>query len=786
MLHAKKAAALLLAFAFMLGAAGCKKKEDPDKDKNAWFDSKTIDIRLPYDSSEYNALNADFVGIIKDKAIVHVNYARPYPNDFDYEHDDPAPYQGDTLEVYDLDGKHLNTYNLRNLGLSKQGAVSMSSVPGIAGDNVVIPWDWSAGKSGSNCTIGFFDPESGRIVNSYDRQLSSEFLMSYISSGGYSAFAFGTYDINCMDLDIVYEGKRSKTISFTSSDINWQKLFPMLDLGDAKILLPYMKSSSTTGSINGYFIIDLRTATYEKFEEDLSWLCDTDTIFSASYTGNTGVTTADEDGLSAADFGGKKTERILDYDRCGANLYLLSRMKLYSCENDRFVFGGGIYSENYNDSGKMMKIIILEKAAEDPNKDKTELKLASFDRLDYTTAEAVCRFNSENAEYRIVFDSRYYLSGFKDDGTDTDLKTISLKAQQAVFDQLKADIQAGEGPDLIMNGAEFSSSFEGMLFAPLTDDITCDGAFSNVFELSETAGTLYSVPLSFRVSGIVCDSAFIRERQKGFTYGEYGKFVASVCNGKDPVVSDPVNYFLLCYGLQKNEYVYAGYVPDFNEHKFKDLATFINGVTHYSSPAEYPQDTVNPIDDNLHAVTYTFSNTGSYFAYVNTQDIDTVVLGLPAEDATGPYINVTGSIAVSSASKNKAACVTFIKLLLSDEMQMSYAKTGLAIPVNVNAYNESSKEQMNIFNARRKQYVDMGFSEDDLRSMGAAINARQLDIQNFEEIIRSAEAVYRCDPTVALILREELTPYFGSKKTLGQSVPVINERIRTYLAGKNG
>ena len=171
MRHAKKAAALLLAFTFMLGAAGCKKKEDPDEDKNAWFDSKTIDIRLPYDRSEYNALNADFVGIIKDKAIVHVNYAKPYPNDFDYEHDDPAPYQGDTLEIYDLDGKHLSTYNLRNLGLSKQGAVSMSSMPGIAGDNVIIPWDSSDGK---NCTVGFFDPESGRIVNSYDRQLSSE------------------------------------------------------------------------------------------------------------------------------------------------------------------------------------------------------------------------------------------------------------------------------------------------------------------------------------------------------------------------------------------------------------------------------------------------------------------------------------------------------------------------------------------------------------------------------------------------------------------------------------
>ena len=42
------------------------------------------------------------------------------------------------------------------------------------------------------------------------------------------------------------------------------------------------------------------------------------------------------------------------------------------------------------------------------------------------------------------------------------------------------------------------------------------------------------------------------------------------------------------------------------------------------------------------------------------------------------------------------------------------------------------------------------------------------------------------DPTVALILREELAPYFGSKKTLGQSVPLINDRVRTYLTEKNG
>ena len=119
-------------------------------------------------------------------------------------------------------------------------------------------------------------------------------------------------------------------------------------------------------------------------------------------------------------------------------------------------------------------------------------------------------------------------------------------------------------------------------------------------------------------------------------------------------------------------------------------------------------------------------------------------------------------------------------------MQLSYAKSGFSIPVNVNAYNESSMEQLRLYNAARKQYTEMGFSEEDLRNMGYATNAMQKDITNFEDVIRSAEVSYRYDPTVALILREELAAYFEGQKTLGQSIPVINSRVRTYLAENNG
>ena len=109
-------------------------------------------------------------------------------------------------------------------------------------------------------------------------------------------------------------------------------------------------------------------------------------------------------GLSSADLENKTTERLINYDKCNANLYLISRLKLYSSEENRFVFGGSIYMEEYQEAVKESKIIILEKAEKNPNDGKKELKLASFDPLDYTTAEAVCKFNNESSEYFVTME----------------------------------------------------------------------------------------------------------------------------------------------------------------------------------------------------------------------------------------------------------------------------------------------------------------------------------------------------------------------------------------------
>ena len=771
--------ALLLVLSVALGMAGCKKDKQKEKEA-AWYNSKTVDIKLPYDESEYNSLNSSFAGIIRNLAIVHVNYSKPYPNDFDYELDDPAPYQGDTLEVYDLNGTHLLTYDCKKYSPSFKGQISMSSEPSVAGDKVIIPWEIYNEAGGSKSIITFIDPTTGEQTGSFEKKLTGMYLRpGFVRSGGYSAFSYARYDDSAsIELVIVGDDGSSRTINIKDPEILWNNAFPMVEQGDGKVLLPFMSTNEPVWSVTGYFVIDLKSGTYEK-KEDIGAVFNTTNIYSTSYIDGLGTMVADEDGLSVADLEKKTTERLINYDKCNANLYLISRLKLYNSEENRFVFGGSVYMEQYQEAVKESKIIVLEKAEKNPNEGMKELKLASFDPLDYTTAEAVCKFNNENSDYYVTFDSRYNLNNYKG-SNDLDWYTTSLMGQRSLFDKLKVDIAAGDGPDLIMNGSAFTSSFEPALFMDLSEDIDSEGVFENIFEINKIGGKLYTVPLTFRLSGIVCDSAFVRERQIGFTYKEYDNFVRTVCNGSDPIKKNKAEYFIFCYNLMSDVHFYAGETPDYNDAKFKNLAKFVymsvDGI-----PMDETTEVVDTLDDDIHATSYTFSCTNDYFGFGKSQISDAVVLGYPAEDSTGPYAATVNSIAVSNATKNKAGCVEFVKLLMSPEMQTGYAETGYSIPVNVESFNASSKTQLKHYNTYRKHLINMGFNEADLRQMGVAIEARERDIAAFEQIIRSAESTYRSDPAISLIIKEEMPAYFSGQKDLGAVIEIINGRAKAYL-----
>lgn len=770
--------ALLLVLSMVIGFAGCAKKNA--KGDGAWYDAKDIDLELPYKEEEYETLETELVGIINDKAVVNVFYSKDFPKDFDYSKDDPFLYQGNALDLYDLDGKLLKSYNLNEIGLPG----FYSGNIGITKNMVIIPYESYEEAVKHDSGLAFFDIESGKIAETHKLPGPELHMRDAVTAGDYTVISYTKYENNSdLFLEIIDNDGASNNLTLNGTDIEWSTGIPMIDTGNGTIAVPYIISSSW--GIMDYYRVDLKSASASKAGDDLMWCGDYMTLCTVSSVDGLGITSSDEDGLFAVDFGAKKTTRILDYDRCNVNLYLLKQFKLYSAGNNRYVFAGRYMIENYMKTSMPIKIIVLEKSDKDPAEGKTELKFASFDSLDYTTAEAVYRFNMNSDSYHISYDPEYYLSFYKD-ANDTSPEGV-LKAQAALADKLRVDILSGEGPDIVMNAMPFTSMIESKLYMDLSGDISKDGYFGNIFDACKTGGRLYSVPLTFQVSGIVTDKSNAGADRKGFTFDEYKKFVKDVCNGDDLWAMDKTDYFIQNFSSASNVFLNNEGAPDYDSPAFRALAEYVNANVNYI-PEPETEDSFNfvTISEDVRAIYQDFSSASTYFGYIDHKAHDPVLLGQPSYNAVGPSVEVVNSVSVSAASKNKDGCLEFIKLLLSKDTELSYSKSIYSIPVNCAAFEESSKTEMEQYNRERQKYIDFGFSRQDLVNMNAISEADESMIKKFEDLIRSAEVTGRRDPAVELIIREEMPAYFAGQKSLDEVIRIMSDRTKTYLSERTG
>ena len=73
-------------------------------------------------------------------------------------------------------------------------------------------------------------------------------------------------------------------------------------------------------------------------------------------------------------------------------------------------------------------------------------------------------------------------------------------------------------------------------------------------------------------------------------------------------------------------------------------------------------------------------------------------------------------------------------------------------------------------------------SEASLAMMG--IDTTEIDysvIDNYEAMIDSCSSVSATDPAVTAIIREEMPAYFSGQKTLDEVIPIMEERVQTFL-----
>ena len=772
--------------------ASCSKTSggaDVISEDDEWFDLTQVRIGEDVDPTVYEYGNYDYVGRYEDLFIYNFSAMKILPSDFDYETDNYSDYSVETVEAYDIEGNKLHEIDLMALVDSDLQYVYIDR---IVVDEGQLKVSYSAYDENDNnvrmvsnvdLTTWEASPlENVEIDNEVEEQLNNEGSNEGDEIiGAYTITKYWFYS----------DGHPSYVLLLKDNDgfvkeFDFRELFPeipiydigaIVDVGNDKALVcGYFEADSL------FFMIDLNALTVTDVSEDLAWLgSEVDSLRNVE---GLGCVVMKDDGLYSVDFDTHEISPLFIYSNSNVNLYDVSGFTPVSVTEDRAIFTGIAYPSNMNYNSVPTVLCIFDRAASNPNAGKTVITLASIDSYSYALCCAVQSFNENNGEYFIKFNTKYNIddaitAASSGNNTNEDPDLITDQATSNLGNALAIDLMSGDGPDMIVNGAQFAMLNDESYLIDLSDYVNdnCSSAdyFSNVFDAARTEeGALYQLPLSFYIEGISTAAENVDEGQIGFTFDEYQAFVEGPCNGSAPITGGKLSLFVEALNCM-SDLMFENGAVNYDNEAFRALAEYTSEYVNEDLVSDDP-DTYYQEEGAASLVT--ISDIDSYFRNVSSNN--NVLLGIPSYDGRGPIIFGAGSIAVSANSLYREGCLAFVNELLGNESQINYGMS-YGIPVNRTAFHDSGMMYIDSHNNELDSMLRV-LSEAQLRAYGYATDRmEESDIDEFETVVTGLSGWYSTDGSVSAIIREEMPAYFSGQKTLDQVIPVLNDRVQTVL-----
>lgn len=763
-----------------------------------WYDLTKIDIGTDVDDSDFEYIYSDFTGTSDDALVFYTYGFYKLPDDFDYDTGDISEYQYEVIDIYDYEGNRIQTIDIME-EFCAAGFGSNSYIDGVEkiGPDFIVNLtnysdDWTE-QTNYQATVNLDTYELSSFEEIAEDDITS--IIAEENNANYERTCYvGDYTIKTF---WIYGDLSSYILLLCDSDNNFtqidlRELLPdediydistIIDIGDGKGLI---FASTNSFERNNYYVLDTDDMTVEAYEEDMSWL-DQD-AYNIEYVEDFGSAFVSNDGISRIDFENHTMESVLDFNNTNANRYDVEGLTPIIITEDRIMLQGNSYTPQIGSNAMHSCIYFFDRADTNPNAGKEILSIASLGYYNYSICSSICRFNETNEDYFLQIDARYELSKFYDE--DSDEEDYDLRTEQATLalgNQLSIDLLSGVGPDIIIDGADFSQLNNDDYLLDLNDYIDSldrDVYFANILDAASTNDCLFQLPLTFMISGIVTDATNVEAGQIGFTYDEYAEFVDEVCNGKPPIsLGSQVNFFIHALELMPDLMMEDGDISYDNDA--------------FVALAEYTRDYVNnDIDSGDDVIVYNgyygASEEAASMAYIvdmntfiNTlvsTSTQKVLLGFPSYDGRGPVVANYNSVAVAAdlSSDEEEACLQFVSYLLDDDTQYTLGVEA-GIPINRNAFVEVAEDFVDNHNYELEHYYS-DWTDADFQNNG--IDPKPVDysrIEDFEELISSTSAWISTDAAVNAIIREEIPAFFEGDKTLDQIIEVLQNRVQTLL-----
>ena len=734
------------------------KADDP------WFNSNVYDVDIgtvPDRELEDNDFTVDLVGV--DEKLLVVRTRGQYEGTMDQKNVNWNDYTFDLVSIIDRNTKEVvNTIDVQ------------STLDELASEYVVKP-TYSQGvitiKTSQKETD--YDPLTANVLDTRPVTMDAFYRFPEYS------FSFNEYVIEVRgdddnhnhgyDLRIISPGGEVTTAELKENGTNINSI-KMLPLNETKVLFI---THGSKGYI--YFELNLTDSIVSKADaKDYEWI-DLNSI-GTSITGNDGkVYCITDNSVLKVDSGSKTTEEIFNYNWCGTNTAKLKRFKLVDCSEDALLLIGQAYSIGMlTESQNRLQIIELTKADTNPNAGKTILELYS-PYVGEEICAAIEKYNETDKKCFIEISERYNEKDYNATEGDwrnyssTEMAVHTLNANSALGNDLIMDIVAGTGPDILIGMSRYSQ-FNNPDYlvdlSPYVSGLDSETHFTNIIEGSKTNGVLYQLPVSFYVRGIYTDREYAGVSGVGFTFDEYKDFMDKTLNGNDLITSGQAIYFTELFNSMDDRFIKDG-KADFTGPEFAQMAEYVkeNVFENGRSKSQVSQDTSNVARYDEYQSYHQFYMQKSRARNLN----DPTILGIPSMDGRGPMFTSSCSVAVSAHAVDIDACVDFVKLLLSDEIQTRIAERGMGFVLNRNAFRAAGDGAIKFCNNR-----DDDFSANKVKFT-------KDDINNLERILLSCSNMINADSEINIILIEEMPAYFLGQKNLDAVIKIAQDRAQKVL-----
>ena len=103
-------------------------------------------------------------------------------------------------------------------------------------------------------------------------------------------------------------------------------------------------------------------------------------------------------------------------------------------------------------------------------------------------------------------------------------------------------------------------------------------------------------------------------------------------------------------------------------------------------------------------------------------------------------------------------------------------------PLNKAALEEMNAQAIDDMNSLVDLYLSVGYTEEELRAYGIPCDkVDETAAEAYVAAIENCTGLDRSDPSVNAILKEEMPAYFEGQKSIEDVIPIIEDRVQTFL-----